>query len=141
MNSLFDQITKPIYLRSQHVDGDVCGPLEVMCGPRDSAVSAGLLDRSSWSAKWRRKLPKDQGWWWWWWVFFDLIGNVKGWNGIAAVLCILITADNRSPAILKSPIHPLPPPINGSSFKWPGCCVTLLFTRLYVGPGRRKLTQ
>lgn len=70
-----------------------------------------------------------------------LIGNVKGWNGIAAVPCILIAADNRSPAILKSPIHPHPPPVNGSSFKWPGCCITSLFTRLYVGPGRRKLTQ
>lgn len=80
------------------------------------------------------------GWGWGAKTELILIGNVKGWNGIAAVLCILITADNRSPAILKSPIHPLPPPINGSSFKWPGCCVTLLFTRLYVGPGRRKLT-
>lgn len=75
------------------------------------------------------------------WGGLILIGNIKAWNGIAAVLCILIAADNRSPAILKSPIHPLPPPINGSSFKWPGCCVTSLFTRLYVGPGRRKLTQ
>lgn len=68
-----------------------------------------------------------------------LIGNVKGWNGIAAVLCILITADNRSPAILKSPIHPLPAPHKWQFIQVAGLLRNLTFHKAIHGLGEGNL--
>ncbi len=70
--------------------------------PRDQPVFAGLHDRSSSKVTWRGKLPAVQG------VKMQqiLIRTIESPTCIVAVLCILMTADNGTLAILNSFIHP-----------------------------------
>lgn len=114
----------------------VFGPPCAMHGrPRDFwALPVGLYDGNSLRATWRRRLPTDQGVK----ILQILIETNEGPNSNAAVPRIPMTADNGSLTILNS-LHS--PSVNGSLFKWPGCCITSPFTRLYVGPVRRKHTQ
>lgn len=65
-------------------------------------MSVGLLDRNILNITRRGQLPTDQR------VKMKqiLIRTTEGLNGIAVVLCIPMTVDNGSLAILKSSIHP-----------------------------------
>lgn len=110
--------------------GDFGPPCAVHGSGLVTAGFVGLDDRSRLRATWRRKLLTDRGVK----IQLILIETNEGPNS-NAVLCIPMTADNGSLAILNSSIHPS---VNGSLFKWPGLLHNLAFHKSIRRPWEKE---